>query len=133
MRFAHRIIKDILDRAVEWRILKSNPVAATKRPKVARLTVDVYDEVEVSELLNGLSNEAEHWRIMITMAITTGLRRGELLALEWKHINIDEGFIEVLQSLNYVNGQNIIKPPKTKNSIRKVSVPKALLPDLIQY
>lgn len=108
IRFAHRVMKDILDRAVEWQILKSNPVSATKRPKVARLTVDVYDELEVSELLNGLSNEAEHWRIMIKMAITTGLRRGELLALEWKHINIDEGFIEVVQSLSYVNGQNII-------------------------
>nr|MBC9201062.1 site-specific integrase [Paenibacillus sp. PL91] len=46
---------------------------------------------------------------------------------------MDEAFIEVVQSLSYVNGKNIIKVPKTKNSIRKVSIPVALLPDLIQY
>jgi integrase len=57
----------------------------------------------------------------------------ELLALEWKHIDLEKCTIDVKQSLSYVNGQNIIKEPKTKNSIRKVSVPASLIADLKEY
>ncbi|MDI4647092.1 hypothetical protein KB449_19095 [Cohnella sp. F6_2S_P_1] len=54
LRFIHRILKDIFDRAVEWRVIKESPVQAIKRPKVAKTNVDVYCESEVSELLESL-------------------------------------------------------------------------------
>ncbi|NBD27011.1 site-specific integrase [Paenibacillus glycinis] len=133
IRFIHRILKDIFDRAVEWRIIKINPVEAIKRPKISKTNVDVYNESEVSTLLQAIINEPIQWRLMITLALTTGLRRGELLALEWKHLNLHEGVIDVKQSLTYVKGKHIIKPPKTKSSIRKVSIPEALIQDLMQF
>lgn len=133
LRFIHRILKDIFDRAVEWRVIKESPVQAIKRPKVAKTNVDVYCESEVSELLEALSNEPIHWKLMIKLALTTGLRRGEILALEWKNVNLEQRLIEVNQSLTYVKGKNIIKSPKTKNSIRRVSIPEVLVEDLKRY
>ncbi|MCR8938070.1 tyrosine-type recombinase/integrase [Brevibacillus laterosporus] len=57
-----------------------------------------------------------HWRMMITLALTTGLRRGELVALEWKHINLEAGTIEVKQSISSsVNGSAIIQNLKQIN------------------
>ncbi|OAB43275.1 integrase [Paenibacillus glacialis] len=133
IRFIHRVIKDILDRAVEWRIIKNNPVTAIKRPKIDPPSVEVYNENEVTKLLYALQDEPDHWRMLITLALTTGLRRGELLALEWKHINLEKHMLEVVQSLSYVDGKNIIKVPKTKNSFRQVSIPDSLIPELKNY
>ncbi|MET3846940.1 site-specific integrase [Paenibacillus sp. OAE614] len=133
IRFIHRIMKDVLDRAVEWKIIKDNPVSSVKRPKISTSNIEVYNEDEVTLLIKALNDEPIHWRIMIILALTTGLRRGELLALEWQHINLEDGVIDVRQSLSYVNGENVIKMPKTRNSIRKVSVPNGLINDLKEY
>lgn len=133
IRFVHRILKDIFERAVDWRIIKTNPVATVKRPKIQQREVEVYDEDEAARLFQALEHEPTHWRLMITLALTTGLRRGELLALEWKHIDLHKGTINVVQSLSYANGENILKEPKTKNSKRKVSIPDSLIPELHEY
>jgi integrase len=133
IRYVHRVLKDIFERAVEWRIIKENPVSAVKRPKLDQKQVEVYSEEEAMQLFAALEGESIHWRIMITLALTTGMRRGELLALEWPCVDLEQGTIDVKQSLSYVNKENIIKEPKTKNSIRKVSIPSSLIPELKEY
>ncbi len=133
IRFVHRILKDIFERAVEWRVIKLNPVSAVKRPKIQDREVDVYDEHEVEVLFHALENEPIHWRLMITLALTTGLRRGELLGLEWRHVDLQQGTIDVIQSLSHSRGVNILKEPKTKNSKRKIAIPDSLLEDLRAY
>lgn len=133
IRFVHRILKDVFERATEWRIIKVNPVSAVKRPKIHDREAEVYDEHEVEVLFDALEKEPIHWRIMITMALTTGLRRGELLGLEWKHVDLEHGTIDVIQSLSHSRGINILKEPKTKNSKRKVAIPDTLLHDLRAY
>ncbi|MEK3885794.1 site-specific integrase [Paenibacillus sp. PL2-23] len=132
-RFIHRVLKDIFERAVEWQIISSNPVSAVKRPKIKERESEVYDEQEASKLFQALENEPIHWRIMVTLALTTGMRRGELLALEWKHIDFDSSVIQVAQSLSHSKGVNIIKEPKTKNSKRRVSIPDSLIKELQHY
>jgi integrase len=82
IHYVHRVIKNVFSRAVEWRVLKSNPVAGVKAPKVVHKESVVYDEDEVKVLFKALENEPYHWRMMITIALTTGLRRGELVGLE---------------------------------------------------
>lgn len=68
---------------------------------------------------------------MISLALTTGLRRGELLGLEWKYVNFENGTIDVRQSLTFVKELGyLVKEPKTKNSVRIVSIPPSLIPDL---
>ncbi|MGK5506727.1 DNA methyltransferase [Brevibacillus formosus] len=82
-------------------------------------------------MLQALESEPLMWRVMIKLALTTGLRRGELLGLEWKPIDLDDevGTIDVRQSITYVKDIGYqIKDPKTKKSIRKVSIPSFLLP-----
>lgn len=104
------------------------------KPKVTIKSNTPYDEQEVSQLLQALQGEAYHWRMLVTLAITTGMRSGELAALEWKHIDWKAGTIDVVQTLVMaVKGQMLIKEPKTKNSNRKVALPPSALEELRDY
>ncbi|WP_025684540.1 site-specific integrase [Paenibacillus maysiensis] len=131
----HRILKNIFSRAVEWKVIKSNPVASVKKPKADAKQILPYDEKEVQQLLEALNNEPFRWRMMITLALTTALRRGELLGLDIdKHIDLDRGIIDVQQSVSIsVKGQAHVKVPKTKKSKRKVSIPASVLLELREY
>ncbi|GAA4867957.1 hypothetical protein GCM10023310_54530 [Paenibacillus vulneris] len=81
-----------------------------------------------------LKKEPFHWQVMIKLAIHTGLRRGELLALEWKHVEWEKEQINVLQSVSSTTaGVARVKEPKTKKSKRKVGLSEAMLELLREY
>lgn len=127
----HRVLKNIFSRAVEWKVIKENPVASVQKPKVISKRNTPYNEEEVMKMLSALENEPIHWRLFVSLAVTTGLRRGELLGLEWKHVDLEKGIINVQQSVSITKaGIPHVKEPKTKNAIRKVSIPASLLSDL---
>ncbi|MBE2973388.1 site-specific integrase [Priestia megaterium] len=133
IEYNHRILKNIFNRAVEWQIIKKNPMENIKKPKRIQKETSVYDSTEAELLMNCLQKEEIMWSIMIKIAITTGLRRGELLGLEWKHVNLEKGTLQVKQAVTYVNQKHIIREPKTKNSIRTVTLPEALIDELRKY
>lgn len=134
IQYNHRILKNIFTRAVEWRILKRNPVSDVQKPKVTSKEIIPYDEAEVAQMLHALQKEPYHWRMLITIALTTGLRRSELLGLEWKHIDFTTGVIDVRQTMIHaLKGEVIVKQPKTKKSARKVSLPSSVLEELKEY
>lgn len=130
----YRILKNIFSRAVEWKMIKSNPVADVARPRVKYKESRVYSEEEVHKLFEVLQHEPYHWRMMITLALTTGMRRGELVGLEWKHVDLKNGIIDVQQNITtFKDGEPIIKQPKTKHSIRKIALPASVTAELNDY
>lgn len=134
IQYNYRVIKNIFSRAVEWRVIKNNPVKDVPKPKVTYKEAAVYDEDEALRLLSALEDEPYHWRMMIKLALATGLRRGELLGLEWKFVDLDNGEIDVRQSVSLtINGIPQIKEPKTKNSIRIIKLPPSLVAELREY
>lgn len=68
----------------------------------------------------------EQIRVLFILAIYAGLRKGELLALEWSDIDFQADTISVTKAVSVVEGQQITKAPKTKNSHRVVSIPHFL-------
>ena len=68
----------------------------------------------------------EQIRVLFNLAIYTGLRKGELLALQWSDINFAEDQIRVSKAVTIVDGKPVCKPPKTKRSNRTVSIPHSL-------
>jgi len=134
VQIIHRVAKNVFSRAVDWKIIKSNPLDGVKKPKSEAREMDVYDKEEVELLFLALEREPIQWRIMIALALTAGLRRGELLGLEWKHIDLEAGTIDVRQSLSFTrDGGYEIKDPKTRNSVRKISLPAHMLKELKEY
>jgi integrase len=119
----HRLISSMLQTAVEWQLLSLNVAKNIKSPKTSKQEMEFYDESEVHTILKHLQNEEIKFRSLITLAITTGLRKGELLGLEWQHINFEKQTLEVKQASQYLNGKGLVtKEPKSNTSKRNLSL-----------
>lgn len=86
-----------------------------QKPKALPYEVMPYDESEVAQMCCALQQKPHHWRIMITLALTAGLRGSELLGLEWKHIDWEKGIIDVSQTTVHALKGHVIVKNKTKN------------------
>ena len=130
IEYHHRILKNIFKRAVEWKLIKESPVDSVKKPKREQNEVNVYDDDQVYLVLEALEKEPLHWQLIIKLAITTGLRRSEILGLDVNNINFDDGILSIKQALTYTkeHGYNIGET-KTKSSKRNIALPEALLKD----
>jgi integrase len=92
---------------------------SVKHPKaeVAILTQNQIEDV--------LSRLAGHWlHPIVCLALFTGLRRGELLALQWADINLDSATLQVARALEQTRAGLRIKQPKTKSGRRTISLPR---------
>ena len=67
------------------------------------------------------------------IALSTGLRRGELAGLEWKHIDFDNKTLHVTQSVSYANRTETVGNPKTEAGIRSIQIDDFLLAELRKY
>ncbi|OMF01195.1 hypothetical protein BK124_00515 [Paenibacillus amylolyticus] len=128
----HRILRNIFGVAVTWKVIKDSPMEGLKYPKKIKVKAECYDEDESKELLEILETQPLVWKAIVTLAITTGMRRGEICGLEWRHINLDKGIIEIEQQMVYTKEtQKAITPPKTADANRKVSIPRVVV-DLLK-
>lgn len=134
IEYNHRIIKNIFNRAVEWKLIKESPAADVKKPKVTQKEIKIYDEDQVFKLMDALSGAPLHWQLFIKLAVTTGMSRSELLGLEWKHFDLEECTISVRQGLTYTKKHGyVVGDTKNKNRKRKVSFPSTLISDFKKY
>lgn len=65
-------------------------------------------------------------QVLFNMAIYTGMRKGELLALKWDDIDFEKDTISITKAVSMANGKPIIKTPKTKTSYRSLAIPHSL-------
>lgn len=75
----------------------------------------------------------EQLRILLILAVYTGLRKGEIVALQWSDIDFDKETLSVKRSVSVVNGEPMCKSPKTKNSIRTIAIPHFLMERLAKW
>ena len=73
------------------------------------------------------------FRVLFNLALFGGLRKGELLALTWDDIDFEHNSISITKSMALVDGVPLIKKPKTKGSVRTVTVPKSIMNMLKVY
>ena len=78
----HRLISVILNTAVEWGVLFSNPCERTKTPKAEEKEAKYIDEVQADALISAIETADELHRTIVRLLLFTGMRRGEALGLK---------------------------------------------------
>lgn len=119
----HRVLKSALKRAVMHKppLIRWNPADGVKPPRPERKDINVVDEASTARLLRAVEGMTVY--VPILLAITTGLRRGEILALRWASVDLNAGTISVTHSLEETKDGLRFKPPKTRSGRREVTLP----------
>jgi len=121
-RHIHRVLKSALSRAVEQQLLARNPADAFKKrlPKVARRDMKTLTTDESASLLHAIKHTRIYWPVL--MALSSGMRRGELLALRWRNVDLERGGVRVVESLEQTKTSIRFKSTKTDRA-RAVDLP----------
>ena len=97
----HRLISSILAQADKELLIPYNPAAKATPPHVGRTTPDYYQPDEMEDILKALDDEPIKWKSITYMLIDTGCRRGEIMGLKWKNVNLETGLIVIESALLY--------------------------------
>jgi integrase len=127
-RTARHIIATLstaLRQAVGWGLLRENPVSRIKLPAMEHQPARALDDDEVARLLGAA--EASALYIPILLALGTGMRRGELLALRWSDVDLEASVLTVARALEQSKAGLRFKSPKTRAGRRKVRLPVSVI------
>lgn len=112
VEFARAVLRRAMADAVVDRQIEVNPVIGTKRPKVVKPKHSTWTGAQLRTFLDSIE-EGDRWAPLWLLAAATGMRRGELLALRWSDLDLDEAVARVERSvaqvgqvLNYTTPKN---------------------------
>jgi integrase len=125
IRAAINLLRQILNRAVDWQYLFRNVAKMIDLPPEVSTKVPVWNEDEIHRFLSHLSPE---WVCLFKVPLLTGLRLGELQGMREVYLNLDGATYYVKEQ--YSGTTQTFGPPKTAESVAPVSVPPSLLADL---
>lgn len=133
--YTYRVLRSIFRSAMEWQVIKDNPMSTIKKPKDGtKQEMKFYDEHDLEKLFEALTKEPLQIQSIVMLAVMGGLRRAEIAGLEWKHIDSENKVLTVEQSIPmYMDGKPLIKSPKTQKSVRRIAIPNTLLETLEEY
>ena len=113
-----RVFSVAITAAMENDLILRSPLIGVPRPSVKRRAINPLEPETCTELF--LKCQKHRLGDVIIMAAMTGLRKGELFALEWGDVNIAERVVTVRRSLEEVSAKRRIKDPKTAAGRRAV-------------
>ena len=129
----HRLLSSMFNRAVLWGFIGNSPLKV-QPPKLEQKEAAHLDTDQAAALLEALDNEPIQYKTMVEILLYTGVRKGELMGLEWRDIDFDRGLIQIVRSSQYIPGTGIItKSPKNKKSQRVIKISSSLIESLRVY
>jgi integrase len=126
-----RVLRMALRQAASWSLVSDKLAKSVGSPRLERRKpsfVSIADLPAVSEAARAAGIYAP-----VAAALGLGLRRGELLGLQWRDVNLDEGSVRVERAVQRVNGALVTVPPKTEESNRHLSAPRFVIDALREH
>ena len=120
-----RLSRSLTD-AVKRNLISRNPCGFVTTPKIEKKEIMPLDDEEIQTLLN--EAEGSPYHSIIFTALQTGMRRNELLGLQWKDIDLDLATIYLNRSVYRGGGETVVQTTKTKSGRRTIALsPQAVL------
>lgn len=118
----HKALDDAVD---EWKILSHNPMQNLRLPRVESETPRVWNEEEVGHFLTLTCQIPSPYGPLFWLALHTGMRPGEYLALRWQDLR--GSFLQVCQTVQWLDGKHYFGAPKTRTGRRRIDLsPEAI-------
>jgi integrase len=122
IRLIFRVLNTALNHAVKLNMIPQNPCKHVTLPRQEKRAYQVLDQQQAQRLLQELQGHKLEW--LITLALVTGMRRGELLALHWKDVDLVHGSLQVQYTATFLPGAGYQQTdPKTASSKRGIALP----------
>ena len=131
VRMCHATCRSALEKAKLDGLIRTNPAIGCKLPPKKAREMQVLDRDELQRFL--IQAKVEGYYELFLLELATGLRRGEIIALQWDDLDFQTGVLNVSKQVNAVKGELQFSTPKTKSSIRKIVLPPALVDVLREY
>ena len=130
VRRVHAVLQAALKQAVKERLISYNPCENCRIPPKDKKEMTILPPERIGRYLQ----EAEKYGVlpMFYLELSSGLRRGELLALQWEDLNVKERILTVNKQVTRMEGELDVTEPKTKNSVRKVALSQQAVDLLVQ-
>lgn len=121
VRHIHRVLHRALTDAVRWGLLTNNPTELADQPRLISPEMQVLNEEEVARLLRAA--RGDKLEALYVLAVTTGMRQGELLALRWQEIDMETRSLSVTRTLIRMRGGAAQwGEPKSTRSRRRIAL-----------
>jgi integrase len=127
VRYIHVTIRKALKDAVRLQLLSRNVADAAIPPRPVKHEIEPLTQEQMRSLLDAA--RGDKLEAIYVLAITTGMRQGELLGLQWKDLDLDAGTLRVNRSVY----DSVISPPKTSAGRRTIRLSKLAVAALKEH
>ena len=131
VRLVHAVLHRAFKQAVRWRLINVNPADAVDAPRAERKEFHALDAEETARLLEAARADRLHG--VYVLAVTCGMRQGELLGLRWADVDLDKGALAVRQQVMRIGGEWRFSEPKTKAGRRVITLPAVAVSALREH
>lgn len=118
----HTTLRRALEDAFRWRLVSQNvcdQVSPPTRKKHKPQTLTLAQAIDLLKACRGGPLEA-----FVVLALTTGMRHGEMAALRWKDIHFNDGSLKIERSVQRLGQRFVEGDPKTRKSAREIMLPQ---------
>jgi integrase len=124
IRQLHFIVSAVLAAAVRWEWITSNPAEVARKPRLPHPEPNPPTPDEAARILAAAWDQGDDWGTLVWLVMVTGMRRAELLALRWLHVDLVGGMLRIHRNYVRVRGHGIEKDTKT-HQMRRIALDTA--------
>src|SRR3712207_6393375 len=125
VQYVHVTLHKALKQAIADGLIPRNATESVKPPQVRREEMRPLTAEQVKVLFGAA--KGDRLEALYILAVTTGLRQGELLGLKWDDVDLELGTLQVKRTLTTAKGGPVLSAPKTKGSRRTVHLSQTAL------
>ncbi len=131
VRHLHTTLHTALGQAAKWGLVARNVISLVSPPRSTHREMAVLSPEETRALLGAAAGDG--LEALFVLALSTGMRQGELLGLRWKGVNLEAHRLHVTTSLQWTRDGPVFAEPKTARSRRQITLTRAAVDALRRH